>query len=74
MEPSGGSGHTPETRVFLAVLAPLALLGGGTAHSVAAAKPNIVLILTDDQALHELADMPQTRALLAGRGTTFSNA
>jgi len=23
-------------------------LGGGTAHSVAAAKPNIVLILTDD--------------------------
>jgi N-acetylglucosamine-6-sulfatase len=60
--------------VFLAVIAPLALLGGGTAHSVAAAKPNIVLILTDDQALHELADMPKTQALLAGHGTTFSNA
>ena len=60
--------------IFLAVLAPLALFGGGTAHSVAAAKPSIVLILTDDQARHELVDMPQTRAPLADRGTTFSNA
>lgn len=38
-------------------------------------RPNIVMILTDDQDLHmgSLDFMPQTRRLIADEGTTFSN-
>jgi len=35
---------------------------------------NVVFILTDDQALSELAVMPNTRALIGGEGVTFSRA
>lgn len=38
-----------------------------------AAQPNIVLILTDDQAAADFAHMPLTQALLGNEGTTFTN-
>lgn len=37
-------------------------------------RPNVVLILTDDQALDEMRTLPRTSALIAGQGTTFSRA
>ena len=39
-------------------------------------RPNLVLILTDDQDLRldSMSVMPRTRELLAGRGATFTNA
>jgi arylsulfatase A-like enzyme len=37
-------------------------------------RPNLVVILTDDQRVETLAGMPQVQALLVDRGTTFSNA
>lgn len=37
-------------------------------------KPNVVMIMTDDQTLQSLSTMPQTRRLLGGRGVTFANA
>jgi arylsulfatase A-like enzyme len=39
----------------------------------AAARPNIVLILTDDQDLASLSVMPKTQALIGAPGLTFGN-
>jgi len=36
-------------------------------------KPNVVVILTDDQTLESMRVMPHVQALLADEGTTFSN-
>jgi len=45
----------------------------GAAPGVAAAPPNIVVIMTDDQNVSSLPVMPKTRQLLAAAGTTFDN-
>lgn len=37
-------------------------------------KPNILLILTDDQDVDSLSEMPSVQALLSERGTTFRHA
>src|SRR2546423_3438003 len=37
-------------------------------------RPNILVVMTDDQALADVAKMPNVRRLLAGRGTTFADA
>ena len=37
----------------------------------AMARPNVVVLMTDDQTLASLAHMPQTNALLSGPGTLF---
>jgi N-acetylglucosamine-6-sulfatase len=49
----------------LPVLAMLALAGP------AVARPNVVVLMTDDQTYASLASMPQTNALLAAPGTVF---
>jgi N-acetylglucosamine-6-sulfatase len=48
--------------ILLAVLAP-----AGSAM----AKPNVVVLMTDDQTLASMSSMPQTNALLAAPGTVF---
>jgi N-acetylglucosamine-6-sulfatase len=40
----------------------------------ATARPNVVVLMTDDQTLASLASMPQTNALLAAPGTVFEQA
>jgi N-acetylglucosamine-6-sulfatase len=40
----------------------------------AGSQPNFVVVMTDDQDLASLEDMPRVQALLAKRGTTFENA
>ena len=50
--------------------------GRGSAEAsrpVPLAKPNIVIIVTDDQATSTLAHMPHTQALLVREGTLFPN-
>ena len=37
-------------------------------------RPNILVVMTDDQALADVAKMPNVRRLLAARGTTFADA
>src|SRR5215208_6868907 len=65
-------------RLKLAPLLLLGLLAGGaslTPTTAAAPKPNLVVILTDDQdlTLGSLDHMPRTRDLIARQGMTFSN-
>ena len=68
--------HLP--RVSPLWLALAALLGlGGLAFpggSIAAGRPNIIVVMTDDQTAEELAAMPTTNELIAGKGVTFERA
>jgi N-acetylglucosamine-6-sulfatase len=60
----------------LAVAAALLVLGMRAAPAVATPRPNVVLIITDDQTQTPdmLFAMPNTRELIADAGTTFSNS
>ncbi len=66
-------------RRILPVLLVLALLATVLASNISAAaftsslKPNLVIILTDDQDLSSLAYMPKTLELLGAQGMTFRN-
>jgi N-acetylglucosamine-6-sulfatase len=65
--------------LLAAILAVSATLPAGQPEAEAAPggkKPNIVVITTDDQTLASLQQrtMPNTTRLIAGKGTTFTNA
>ena len=65
------------TPALLAALAALALPAGAGARPASAAKdgrPNILVVMTDDQAQADVAHMPNVKRLLARRGTTFADA
>jgi N-acetylglucosamine-6-sulfatase len=53
----------------LTALVLLALL-----PAAAEAKPNIVVLMTDDQTLASMSVMPKTRELIGDRGTTFTRS
>jgi N-acetylglucosamine-6-sulfatase len=55
----------------LVVVAVAALLALAPA---AQAKPNIVVLMTDDQTLESMSAMPKTRELLGERGTSFTRS
>jgi arylsulfatase A-like enzyme len=71
-------------RAALAAIVGVALLASGPAPKggrspgavakATAGRPNLVLVLTDDQTLESLRVMPQTQQLIGDAGTTFSNA
>lgn len=60
-----------------AVIVALGMLIGGTTPKVtaagAAAKPNILLVLTDDLDMGEIAQMPSLQSKMVKQGVTFSN-
>ena len=55
-------------RIALALLALLAFA------PAAEAKPNILVLMTDDQTLDSMSVMPKTRALIGDRGATFTRS
>lgn len=60
---------------FFASLLPTSLLSAcSRAGNSDPSKPNIILILTDDQPNHTMAYMPTVQKELAGNGVTFNNA
>ena len=66
-----------KTTCVLTALALLALPSAAQARPAAAAqdgRPNILVVMTDDQAQADLAHMPNVKRLLAARGTTFADA
>jgi N-acetylglucosamine-6-sulfatase len=63
--------------VACAAVAILAVSPAAQARTTAAAKdgrPNILVVMTDDQAAADVQHMPNVKRLLAARGTTFANA
>src|SRR5829696_3506895 len=62
--------------LLIAVLAltVLALGATATAHAKAPPRPNVLVIMTDDQNLTDLKAMPNVQKLLVRQGTSFSNA
>jgi N-acetylglucosamine-6-sulfatase len=66
-----------KTACVLAAVTLLALPAAAQARPAAAAtdgRPNILVVMTDDQAQADVAQMPNVRRLLARRGTTFADA
>jgi N-acetylglucosamine-6-sulfatase len=55
-------------------LACLALLGLLLLAAPAMARPNVVVLMTDDQTLASLSSMPRTHQLLGAEGTVFDQA
>jgi N-acetylglucosamine-6-sulfatase len=75
------STHSRAHGALTALAALVVLVGGALAHGVAtpgsaegADPPNIVFILTDDQAAHEMAALPTVRAEIGAKGATFTRA
>ena len=78
----------PTRRIALATIVSLIALGAGPILDrsgaavappvprgpVRGAKPNLILILTDDQRWDSMMAMPSVRTLLGGHGVTFRNA
>ena len=59
--------------VLVAAAAP-ATAQARPAASAKDGRPNILVVMTDDQSAADLAKMPNVRRLLAAKGTTFENA
>jgi N-acetylglucosamine-6-sulfatase len=67
------------TRLAAVVLAAIVALGGATLGNDRAAagadeRPNVVVVMTDDQRAGELRAMRAVRSELAGEGVSFTNA
>jgi N-acetylglucosamine-6-sulfatase len=68
-----------------ALLPPVAVLGialglsaasagAPVAHSAPVQRPNVIVIMTDDQTVESLRVMPNVRRLIGNRGVTFDNS
>ena len=66
----------PQMRILAALIAALAAAGAvgtsGEPARAARSKPNVVVIMTDDQTYDDMAAMPQTRRLIGEAGATFT--
>jgi N-acetylglucosamine-6-sulfatase len=58
----------------LLLLLLIALLLAAGAEPASAARPNVVVIMTDDQTYADMAGMPHTRTLIGEAGATFERA
>src|SRR3954449_10271131 len=69
--------RTTLTVALGALIAGALLAGPASARPVGAGtgnKPNILVVMTDDQALADLKYMPHVRKLIGAQGTSFTNA
>src|SRR5215216_6671266 len=70
-------GGSMKTASVLAALTALLLPAAAQARPAGADKdgrPNILVVMTDDQAQADVAHMPNVQRLLTDRGTTFADA
>jgi arylsulfatase A-like enzyme len=79
----GGPSHPAKALLAVAALAATAVAVGESVahgHSSAAATrdhrqsaPNVVVLMTDDETIQDMAVMPRTQALLGAEGVTFAH-
>ena len=67
--PAGLAAAVLATLVALVLLAP-----AGSAAPEPGKRPNVLVLMTDDQTLESMRVMPNVRDLLARRGTTFTRS
>lgn len=60
--------------VVLCVAAALVPLGGGEEAGAQPQRPNVIVVMTDDQALAEMRAMPKTRKLFGALGVEFARS
>jgi arylsulfatase A-like enzyme len=60
--------------LVVAVLAAAVVATVATVPRAVPAKPNVVVIMTDDQTVEEMRVLAQTKALIADAGVTFDNS
>ena len=60
--------------VVLLAAAAVSLSGGDRAERDSSERPNIVVLMTDDQTVESMRVMPRVRATLAHSGTTFTRS
>jgi arylsulfatase A-like enzyme len=71
----GGAGKGPSIRLLALIpLTLLAFVALAAPASAAQKRPNVVVVMTDDQDFRSMGVMPKTRRLIARRGTTFSTS
>jgi N-acetylglucosamine-6-sulfatase len=66
--------RSPLACTALAVVAVAAGAARDTAGSAPAPRPNVLVVMTDDQTVESLRVMENVRRLLAAQGTTFANS
>lgn len=67
--------NVPSFLALTAVVVASILLGaGGAAAQGADARPNVVVVMTDDQTVEDLIAMPATRRAFVRHGVTFQNS
>ncbi len=59
---------------LVAGIAAVAAVNGSTGRADVTRRPNVVVIMTDDQTVESMRVMPNVRTLLAGQGVTFDNS
>ena len=64
----------PAALVLAFVLAGAAQSGAKGKARSAAGRPNVVVVMTDDQTVESMRVMKNVRRLIAGQGTTFTNS
>jgi arylsulfatase A-like enzyme len=66
---------TASTLTVLALCAAFCAIATTTSlAATGAARPNVVILMTDDQTLRSMSAMPRTRALIGAAGATFTRA
>lgn len=56
------------------IVAAAGLASGEAQSASPASRPNVVVLMTDDQTVESMRVMPNVRGLLAGQGVTFDNS
>jgi arylsulfatase A-like enzyme len=58
----------------LAAVFALTLLAKGESSRAASAKPNVILLVTDDQTVRDMLALPRTQTLIGGSGVSFQKS
>ena len=74
MQPRTRARLWPALAAVLVLIAISVVSARGASADPPAPRPNVVLLMTDDQTLEEMSALPRTTSWVGGRGATFNRA